>query len=968
MPSKIIRTSKLDDNNENVVIASDIHENGAKEYIGFKNILSAFKYINNSEIKNFHEVIRGDSNRKIYFDFDKELKKPEHSINTVSFVNDMTEVISTSIESIFGVSIDKDRIVFADSSVDRKSSYHIILPDYNLSLTNMTLLYSVVSKTLNQMNDDYNGCLDKNVYKQNQCFRMLGSCKMGKSNYKKLITQSFSKYDTLIGIYAGDESQELHTKDEIQKIIDEHKQKYESHKINTFTSTNDYDTMEIVMNLNQSRAHEYGDWLKVCLALGYEKAGLNVALEFAKRSSKFDPVKTEQVYNKGSNHTHGRPATIGSLLAMLKEDNPKKFYEILSLESGNNNFDFTDIVKQLHKAEEDEYENQEEKLSRWLKSPEYSFYHKVSNPRNVLIETDMKKIYNAKHMKPYSKTASTQIIKAEKGTGKTYALEEYIKAHNPEYCIFLSFRKSLSNEIINRLSKHGFVNYLDIKGPITAQHKRVIIQVESIPRLRWERKPDLLIGDEIESIRSQFFSETCRTRNACMSKYEMLLACSEQVIFMDADISENTIKHIRRSRSGKLHYIENTYKKVQSKFKEFYTTKLDKIFVPLCRSLDANEKIILPTNRSTNFMEALQAEIMKKYPNKKIQLFNSKTIRDPNIADEAKNTECWQQYDIVIYSPTISAGVSIEYEYFDKCFCYFVNNGKVNSMRQMINRVRKFKTNEFYYCLQAFGGSSKPKTVETMERYICSNRFVDQPDFIFAKENYDGTKSYPYKNTGYYLWIYNEIETARDKSMFIFNFLREQYHAGIGTMEWIPDRTEDPSDVYVTITEDGVKATKKQKDNEQYAEIANASPITEVEHSEIKTRLEKETEVSKDEINSFKRKNLLNFYNLAERDISGEFVKSYGSKSMKSAFKNRQALKLGLKSLCNTESNSFNDLFLDETSVQDDLKKKYIGRKLVIAKELLTICGFKGFYDNKTLERDVIERNIKKHKLLLVKK
>ena len=148
---------------------------------------------------------------------------------------------------------------------------------------------------------------------------------------------------------------------------------------------------------------------------------------------------------------------------------------------------------------------------------------------------------------------------------------------------------------------------------------------------------------------------------------------------MDTDISENTIHHIRHTRPGRITYIQ--------------------------------------------FMEAIRSRILEHYQ-VKIQLFNSKTIRNEAVSAELNDSETWKNYDVVIYSPTISAGVSVDYLYFDKCFWFFVNNGKVNSMRQMINRVRNFSTNEFYYCLQSFGGSSKPQTVEYMERYIQSNRFI----------------------------------------------------------------------------------------------------------------------------------------------------------------------------------------------------------------------------------------------------
>ena len=179
----------------------------------------------------------------------------------------------------------------------------------------------------------------------------------------------------------------------------------------------------------------------------------------------------------------------------------------------------------------------------------------------------------------------------------------------------------------------------------------------------------------------------------------------------------------------------------------------------------------------------------------KIQVYNSKKEVAEELDDVSKS---WKKYDVVMYSPTISAGVSFDEEHFDKCFCYFVNNGKINSMRQMICRVRHFSTNEYYYCLQSFGGTSKPTNVDEYEKYICSNRFLgDKPECVVAEEAFYGTREYPYKNTGYDMWIYNEIEKNRDKNMFLFNFLREQYYSGVGLMAEddcdydIPDELEE---------------------------------------------------------------------------------------------------------------------------------------------------------------------------------
>ena len=437
----------------------------------------------------------------------------------------------------------------------------------------------------------------------------------------------------------------------------------------------------------------------------------------------------------------------------------------------------------------------------------------------------------------------------------------------------------------------------------------------------------------------------------------MLLKSSETFIAMDADISSNTINHIKLTRGGDLTYIENTYKEVQSEFEEFYTSKLDTMFDAISVALTAGEKIVIPTNRSTSFMEALKCEIIEKFPNKVVQLFNSKTIRVPEIARQVKNTDSWKENDVVIYSPTISAGVSVEYEYFNSCFCYFVNNGKVNSMRQMINRVRKFSTNRFYFCLQSFGGSHKPTSVVQMERYITSNRFVDTPNCIFTAEKYDGTKTYPYKNLGYHLWIHNEIELARDKTLFVFNFLREQYHCGVGKMS-IMERG-DPLDVGLSV--DGVKDKKKILDKEAMVDIAEAGVIDEAVFDAIKAKLEKDTPVSESEILSMKKFSLLKCYELdTTREIDYDFVKTYSKKPVKSAFHARNKIMDLRNTVCN-DGNTFNGLYLDNTSVVDDLKRKYMGMKLVVTKEMLSVCGFDSWQDTKSIDKDILENLIERH-------
>jgi hypothetical protein len=1077
------------------VIAEDINEDGAKQFRGFKSIYELFPFIKAQPAKHFHEVMMGTDCRKLYFDADKKAGEGDFP-DMAAFVSDMRECLTISVARLFGVELDPADICFTDSSTPAKFSAHVIVPSLNTTVESMKILYKIVSNAMNKMNPLYmnnNGrsILDPNIYKTNQTLRLLHCNKMGKDNTKKLWTSGFTELETVIGYL--DDSKYIALRADIQAALDKRQADTTAARVNNMTKSPEL-FREIVMSLNPERADDYGDWSKICLTLGYEGAGLSIAMDFSRRSSKFNEAAVTRTYDRGTKYAGNRPATIGTLFHMLKQDNiaifnklmkaaaPKKsddeaskiidetepnIYNISSyshltkvthitksplliddiiswihtchfhfpnweniflalgrekmpignvlsyakhhyaakdpeeikrlydmgqqqekydigtlidlLAIDDEEFKQFDIIMTRHKANkkankkarkyniidgEIKKRTSEQKLRKWLSNPKFFLYEKTNNPESALNEDDTIITYDERFMRPYPTNQPTIIAKAQKGGGKTHAIEQYIKEHNPTRILYLSFRRSFSNELMKRLGKYDFINYRDVEGPIT--NPRVVIQVESLHRIKWNEKCDLLIIDEIESIRGQFFAETCKLRTKVIDKYDMLLRTSSQVIAMDADISYNSIKLLRKSREGPVCYIENYHKGVQSQFEEYYTTKIDRLMIEICKALDAGQKIVIPTNRSIEFMESLRVTIGAKYPQLKIQMYNSATIRNKDTADElADVSKSWIKYDVLMYSPTVSAGVSFDEVHFDKCFCIFTNNGSINSMRQMISRVRKFSTNEYYYCLQPFGGSSKPTDIKGYERYICSNRYLNKPEFIMSKDNYDGSRQYPYKDTGYYLWLYSQVEKARDKNRFLFNFLCEQYYAGITNLNYMSEVTEKPA-----ITDKQISDQKLNIKTINSWAIANAAPITTAEKADICNRLDKEQPISENERNSLIRRNLLDCYNLGERELTAVFVEVYNESSIKTAYHNRKALAAGLGKLMEDEARFFNAVCAGDDngpSVQDDLDKKYKSVKMVIAKELLEITGFSGFYDTAEIPKETIYNNFKTKEEILIK-
>lgn len=973
------------------VIAEDINDDGAKQFLGFDSARDVFPYIEEQPARHFHETMIGTEHRKIYFDADRKIGDGEFP-NMFDFMDDARAVLLITFSKLCGGILADTDICFTDSSTDVKFSMHIIIPSINTTVDNMRNIFKIVSTMMERINPIYKNILDPNVYKANQNLRLLHCNKMGKSDasIKKLVATSFNPIETLIS-YLGN-SEYITFLPDIQKIFDARAVRSNSN-VNAGDITKTPELFNaIVMGLSIHRATNFGDWQRVCLALGHECAGLNIAIKFAERADNFNEVATTRLYNSGQSYT-GRPCTLGTLLHMLKIDNIIEYNKLIIHEKpagvdcdiikmidgiAIDDVDiFEDIDSDCDGGSEDADEhadeirlNGDQKIRRWLSAPDHYLAKPVNNPARKLDKNDTRCIYDDEYMRDYEPEHNTIIIKGNKGVGKTHALVRYIKQFDPDNTkriAYLSFRRSFSNELLKRLEPNGFENYRDIDGPILNEHKRIIIQVESLPRISWTEKCDLIVLDEIESIRTQFMSPTCRRRELTIDKYSMLLRSSVQAIVMDADISDNTVTHIKNTRDGPVHYIENTRHEVQSDFKEYYTTNLNKFMGPLCAAIESGQRLVIPTNRSVSFMESLQSTIQKKYPHIKIQMYNSKTIRDVDTASELIDIEAsWIKYDIIMYSPTISAGVSFDKVHFDSSFGIFVNNGKVNNMRQMTNRVRKFSTNKFYYCLQSFGGSTKPTNLVDYEKYICSNRFIDKPEFIKSLDNYNCTREYPYKDCAYYLWVYNEIEKIRDKNMFLYNFLREQYHSGVGEMAWLPDEVEPPK-----ITKQELSLTKNELVKIETESIANAAPIDDVQAADIILRLDREEPITNNERYQLTRRKLLECYDMDEKTITPEFVAAYNIKGIKSAYHNRKLLATGIKNVMTNESIYFNEVCADTDNgptVCDDLAKNYKGARMVIADELLTKAGFNGFYDTAEISKNTIYENFKNIESILIKK
>jgi hypothetical protein len=320
--------------------------------------------------------------------------------------------------------------------------------------------------------------------------------------------------------------------------------------------------------------------------------------------------------------------------------------------------------------------------------------------------------YSEPYVKPYPVDVyDTIVVKSPMGTGKTVQLFDIIRRY--KRVLILSARRSYSAFIHSELLTHdlGFYNYMDCVGHL-AGRDRLILQVESLHRIDWEYTPyDLVIMDESESLLFQMNSVGTHGEHHKLN-YEMLsrvVRDAIKVIAMDAFVTARTFIFLDyfRERNFAI-YIHNTFQPYDRRAFEMCVVQGKRVlpdFAGLTNCLlnfARNGKRIVFVCSSKMKGVALYERLLKE---------GFKTIfHSGDDGVEQKNAllnvrEEWAKYQIVIYTTTITVGVSYsnvpaEAE-FDELFLYATASCALpRDIAQALLRARKIKSNQLWFCIE----------------------------------------------------------------------------------------------------------------------------------------------------------------------------------------------------------------------------------------------------------------------------
>jgi hypothetical protein len=918
---------------------SQVQPRSTYVYMVFNNIEEFEDYLAGEPVeeRRYHEVIFGWMKQKLKFDIDF---KPDNQMTKTRFDEILTEIDTAIIELFYLLyQIDiTDNIITTTSSSEEKYSYHKIISGYYVSGCGEAQEFT--KKLLQLLPYDIHHVIDTTVNKKLQNFRILGCHKLDSNRVKVLesMQASVTLQDTIIQYI--DESLPLPKLCLTQATVNIMDNELYSDDIDS--------VMELLHNHNDlMQSHDLKSVHGSLLCFRRTRASLCTLCQRIHESDN-SLMAVVNVNNDG----------VGSVYIKCRR-NPtmSKFVgNFCSVKVSDEDAIGVLADDQTTGITGMKLKSLEGIIGRAIKSPaKFPDRMMLKSKENILNE------YCEPNMRAFEHVDTLCVIAAMK-MGKTKKLLEYINTnfqdtnHYTHSIKFISFRQTFSANIKSKFEQ--FALYSDIKGDLT--QSKLIVQVESLHRMQIGMgvpPPDLVILDEVELIVEQFDSGLLKQFSKAWAVFQYLIEHSKHVICMDAALSDRTISLLRRLRVDKkqtaaritIHH--NTYQNAVDDH-YYFTPSKTQWYAQLYADVDNGLKIAVATS-SLAEAEILKQNLQTKYQGdncKRVGFYSSKTPISIKKEHFANVDEFWSTYDIMIYTPTVSAGVSFERCHFDKVYAWFTDMScNVEVCLQMLGRIRDVKLKEYIIGLNLNGGYL-PTSIESIKDSVYKSRenLYKVPNYDLLMFEYDNRGMIKYYESEYFhLWLHNTRVRNLSRNSFVKRFASylNVYGANMHVLENVFDNAI-LNDIEQTNDE-----TREQLNGEKHTAIATASELTDQEVGEIQDKFLQQREVSEKERNSYDKYRLRRDYNW-DFEITPEFVKRYKDKKMVRIYKNLSRIlahsnpDIALDKIKEEERDHYEYIMSMASDQQHaDVNRRYVYDQHRIAIGLIMTCGWYSLTD-----------------------
>lgn len=537
----------------------------------------------------------------------------------------------------------------------------------------------------------------------------------------------------------------------------------------------------------------------------------------------------------------------------------------------------------------------------------------------------------------FSEKIDTFLLKSTMGSGKTNMVYDFLKYNiNINYfsVLIVTFRRTLCEKYLEDLP--GFEIYEKInKYQINKNDNPfVIIQVDSLKRIRSDY--DLIIFDEYTYTMDQLMC-SAKSKKMCFDVMTQLCQENNHMIFMDAMLEDYWVDYIS-SFNRNIKYVKNTYSIHKDKKIVNYGNNEINMIKKIKTSLDNGENIVIASN-SKNKIRIINNILKNDVKYNKI-----KTLTINKESKEKYNLNEWKKARVLMYSPSIVAGVSFTEKHYNRFFGFFCNSSAIAEMSvQQMFRVRDISTNEYNLCFNISGKKDYPETDEGIKELIFKNDNNLVTGLVNININYIKTKIIEDEYFKLFLIIQKlRFSSCNNYETKLLSLLKNQ---GINRFEKIGNEVnKEEKKEYNRIK----RETKKYYEEQESIRICNAIDKTQDEIDTIRDKFSK----TDNEIYEIKKYDILNKYKIKSNQLNPENVMKY-SKAGKQLW-NLSYIEAYGDDYINAINKRLNyeEKKIDSEDISYRLNRDRKYEKIALCEDFIRFLGFKNTLDKSYIDID----------------
>jgi hypothetical protein len=373
------------------------------------------------------------------------------------------------------------------------------------------------------------------------------------------------------------------------------------------------------------------------------------------------------------------------------------------------------------------------------------------------------------------------LFKGFQGVGKTEAGTREIAAITAAdpttsitaTCHRVSLTRKLTNDV-TRAGVSGMAFYQDDdfdtasprKGICSHSLFKLLRQIENKERYAM---PDVVFADEIQQILRDLVDGIIDYKPAVWAAFCEIIKNARYFIGLDADISPSTVRFIQRCRTGEpVRIVEATHSPWQGREVRVYDDK-ERFLNRYSNDLNAGKKVLYGTNakKRARKMQAL----CKERGLKTLALHSDSSGGDAQQDFIGNASVESMKYQVLIYSPSVGTGVSIDNDHYDVVYLDFADWLTSADCVQIALRYRRNVPMHVYID----SGSRYPET----DPAKIKQAFLDAPTHDSALIRWDGGQRGILNDDYEALYLDVKTEDAHDILNFKANIVKRFVDLGM---------------------------------------------------------------------------------------------------------------------------------------------------------------------------------------------